>query len=176
MMKTELDPIDSAAKHLRAARDTLTDRATALHEELEAAKRKAMRGLKFAVGETTKAQAELLAAIEAAPQLFTKPKSIVLHGLTLGYRKGTGKIEWEDDAQVVKLIRKNFGDQFDVLVKTTEKPLKTAMTNLSAAELKKIGVTVEDTTDVAFAKDTTAAVDKLVKALLKGAEEEAEAA
>ena len=174
-MSNELDPIDNAAKALRAARDTLTERATTLHDEMEAAKRKAMRGLRSSVSQVAQAQSDLLAAIDEAPQLFTKPKSIVLHGLRLGYRKGTGSIEWDDDAQVVKLIRKHLAEQFDVLVKTTEKPIKTTMVNLAAAELKKIGVTVEDTTDVAFAKDTTDSVDKLVKALLKGAEEEAAA-
>ena len=171
----DLDPIDKAAKALRAARDTLADRASTLHEELEAAKRKSMRGLRASVAQVAQAQADLIAAIDNAPHLFVKPKSIVLHGLQLGYRKGKGAIEWDDDAQVVKLIRKHFSEQFDVLVKTTEKPIKTALGNLPAADLKKIGVTVEDTGDVSFAKDTTAEVDKLVKALLKGAEEEAAA-
>jgi hypothetical protein len=99
---------------------------------------------------------------------------MVLHGLQLGYRKGKGAIDWGDDAQVVKLIRKHLPDQFDVLVKTTEKPIKAAVGNLPGPDLKKIGVTVEGTGDVSFAKDTTSAVDNLVAALLKGAEEEAE--
>lgn len=170
----DLDPIDKAAKALRAARDTLADRAGTLHEELEAAKRKAMRGLRSSVAQVAQLQAELLAAIDDAPQLFGKPKSMVLHGLQLGYRKGKGAIDWDDDAQVVKLIRKHLPDQFDVLVKTTEKPIKAAVGNLPVPDLKKIGVTVEGTGDVSFAKDTTSAVDKLVAALLKGAEEEAE--
>ncbi|MFM9902167.1 MAG: hypothetical protein ACKVOT_14240 [Polaromonas sp.] len=174
-MKNELEPIDKAALKLRQARDLLTERATALSDELEAAKRKAMRGLRASVASVAQAQAELLAHIGEAPHLFIKPKSMVLHGLTFGYRKGKGSIEWDDDDQVVKLVRKHFPDQFEVLIKVTEKPIKTAIGNLSVAELKKIGVTVEDTSDVSFAKDATAEVDKLVKALLKGAEEEAAA-
>lgn len=171
----DLDPIEHAAKALRAARDTLTERATALHDELEGAKRRSMIGLRNSVAKVAQAQSELLALIDDAPHLFIKPKSMVLHGLTLGYRKGKGSIDWDDDEQVVKLVRKHFPEQFEVLIKVTEKPVKTAMANLSVAELKKIGVTVEDTGDVAFAKDATATVDKLVKALLKGAEEEAAA-
>lgn len=174
-MSNEFDSIDKAAKALRAARDTLTDRASTLNEELEAAKRRAMRGLRASVAQVAQAQADLLAAIAEAPQLFVRPRSVVLHGVKLGYQKGKGKIDWEDDAKVVKLIRKHFSDQFDVLVKTSEEPIKAALGNLSVDELKRIGVTVESTGDVAFAKDTTAAVDKLVKALLKGAEEEAAA-
>jgi hypothetical protein len=174
-MSNDLDAIDKAAKTLRAARDTLGDRAGALHDEMEAAKRKAMRGLRASVAAVSQAQAELLATIAESPQLFVKPKSIVLHGIKLGYVKGKGRIEWEDDEQVVKLVRKHMPEQFDVLIKTTEKPMKSAMDGLTVAELKKIGVTAEDSGDVAFAKDTTAEVDKLVKALLKGAEEEAAA-
>lgn len=174
-MTNEFEPIEKAAKALRTARDTLSDRASALNEDLESAKRKSMRGLRNSVAQVAEAQAAVLAAIEAAPHLFLKPKSVVLHGVQLGYRKGKGSIDWEEDAQLVKLARKHFPEQFDVLVKTTEKPVKAALTNLSASELKRLGVTVEDTGDVAFAKDTTAEVDKLVKALLKGAEEEASA-
>ncbi|MDP3165153.1 MAG: hypothetical protein Q8N06_06820 [Hydrogenophaga sp.] len=171
---SNLDTIDLAAKALRAARDTLTDRANALHDDLEAAKRKAMRGLRSGVANVAQAQAELIAAIDAAPDLFKKPKSIVLHGLQIGYRKGKGAMDWGDDDSVIKRIRKHMPEQFDVLVKTTEKPVKSALGNLTVEELKKIGVTVEGTGDVSFAKDTTSAVDKLVAALLKGAEEEAE--
>lgn len=174
-MSNELDPIERAAKTLRQARDKLTERATFLHDQLEAAKRASMRGLRSSVAEVAQAQAELLAAIEEAPHLFEKPKSMVLHGLTFGYRKGSGKMEIEDEEQVVKLIRRHFPDQFDFLCKTTEKPIKAALTGLTVAELKRLGITVEDTTDVPYAKDSTAAVDKLVKALLKGAEEEAAA-
>lgn len=172
-MSNELDPIDKAAKALRQARDKLTERATFLHDQIEAAKRASMRGLRNSVGEVAEAQAALVAAIEGAPDLFIRPKSIVLHGVKLGYQKGKGKIDWEDDAQVVKLIRKHLPENFDVLVKTTEEPVRGALANLTVAELKKIGITVEGTGDVVFARDTTATVDKLVKAFLKGADEEA---
>ena len=172
-MTNDFDDIDQAAKTLRAVRDTLSLRAGALNDDIEVAKRKAMRGLRASVAAVTEAQSGLLATISASPQLFTKPRSIVLHGIKLGFVKGKGRIEWEDDAQVVKLVRKHLPEQFDVLVKTTETPVKAALNGLTVAELKRIGVSAEDSGDVAFAKDTTAEVDKLVKALLKGAEEEA---
>lgn len=169
---SHIDTISAAAKALRTHRDTLTERVTFLNDAIEVAKRVSMRGIRNSVSACAQAQAELLATIAEAPQLFDKPQSMVLHGIKLGFRKGAGKLDWDDDEQVARLIRKHFPDQFDVLVKTTEKPLKTPLANLTAAELKRIGVTVEDTGDVVFAKDTTAEVDKLVKALLKGAEEE----
>jgi hypothetical protein len=170
---SDMDHIETKALALRRARDTLTERAQSLHEQLMSAQRKAMRGLRTAVASVTEAEAELKAAVQQAPQLFERPRSVVMHGVKLGYQKGKGKIEWEDDARVVKLIRKHFNDQFDVLVKTTEKPTAAALATLSVDDLKRLGITVEGTGDVVFVKDTTAGVDKLVKALLKGAEEEA---
>lgn len=173
-MDNTLNPIEQAAKALRVARDSLNQRATMLQEELDAITKRRVAGLRSAVATVAQADADLKAAIAQAPGLFVKPKSMVLHGLQLGYRKGKGSIEWEDDAQVVKLIRKHLADQFDTLVQVTEKPLKTPLALLSAAELKRIGVSVEETGDVVFVKDATSSVDKLVKALLKGVEEEAE--
>ncbi len=171
-MTNELKPIEDAAKELREIRDALGERATALHDELEAVKRKHLAHLRRVVARVSEKQADLLACIDAAPHLFDKPRSMVLHGIKLGFAKGKGKMDWEDDAQVVKLIRKHLPEQFDVLVKTTEEPMKAALNNLTAAELKRVGVEVESTGDVAFAKAATAEVDKLVKALLKGVEAE----
>lgn len=173
---TSFSHIEDCAKNLRMARDTLSERATTLHEEIEAATKRRLLGLRNAVAVVAAADALLKAAIEEAPQLFAKPRSMVLHGIKLGYQKGKGKLDWEDDIQVVKLIRRHFADQFDVLCKTTEKPIRTALAELTVAELKKLGVTVEETDDVVFVKDATAGVDKLVKALLKGVEEDAEVA
>lgn len=175
-MSIDFETIEAAAKALRHERDVLTERATTLHEELQAATRRKLPGLRNAVAAVADAQATLQAAIEQAPHLFERPRTMVLHGLKLGYRKGTGKIEWDDDEQLIKLIRRHFPDQFDVLCKTTEKPVKDALSQLTVAELKKIGITVENTGDVVFVKDATTGVDKLIKALLKGvADEDAEA-
>ena len=75
--------------------------------------------------------------------------------------------EWEDDSQVVKLIQKHFPEQFDVLVKTIEKPIKDSLANLSVADLKRIGVTVTDSGDCVVIKSMDSEIDKLVDALLK---------
>ena len=174
-MTNDFDPIEKDAKALRAARDLLADRATTLQDEIDRATQRKLPGLRSAVASVAQADANLKTAIAQSPQLFQKPRSVVLHGLKLGFQKGKGKIDWEDDAQVVKLIRRHFPEQFDVLCKTIEKPIKAALANLTVAELKKIGVSVEETGDVVFVNDSTAGVDKLVKALLKGVEDDVEA-
>ncbi len=110
--------------------------------------------------------------IGKAPELFVKPKSMTINGIKLGYQKGKGKIEWEDPDQVVRLIKKHFPEQADVLITTTEKPIKDALNGLTAAELKKLGISVVEGGEAIFIKPTDSAVDKLVDALLKEATEE----
>ena len=166
--------IELHARAYREAKDVLVERAQALHDEMQAAQRRAMRGLRTAVAAVNERRDELQHALEEQPHLFAKPRTVVFHGVKVGFKLGAGKIDWEDDDQVVKLIRKYFPQQFDLLVKTTEKPIKDALKSLTAVELKKLGVTVEGTEDVPVISDTTASVDKLVKALLKGAEDEAQ--
>jgi hypothetical protein len=88
--------------------------------------------------------------------------------------KAKGKITWADDDQVVKLIKKHLPDQADILIKTTEKPIRDTLQGLTAAELKRIGVTVDETGDVVVIKSTDSEIDKFVEALLKDEETEIE--
>lgn len=173
-MHNALDPIDPQAKALRAARDVLAERANALQREIESAHARKLPGIRKAVADVADADAALKASIVKQPQLFERPRSVVLHGLKFGFRKGSGKITIDDEENVVKLIRKHFPQQFKVLCETTVKPVKKALQQLSVADLKKIGINVEATGDVPFVSDTAAGVDKLVKALLKSAEEATE--
>ena len=90
----------------------------------------------------------------------------------MGFRKGTGGIDWSDDDQTVKLIEKHFPKtQAELLIKTTKKPIKKALADLDVADLKRIGCTVESTGDVVFIKPADSTVDKHVNALLKEAME-----
>lgn len=75
---------------------------------------------------------------------------------------------------MVRLIKKYFPDQADVLITTTEKPVKEALNGLTAAELKKLGISVINGDEAIFIKPADSAVDKLVDALLKEATAEVE--
>lgn len=175
-MQVDMTAIEQAAKAARAARLVLTDRVTTLQDEIEAAKKRKLPGIKTAVADVKEADAKLLAMLQLAPQLFVRPKSVVLHGIKLGYKKGSGSLEIADVDSLVKLVRKHFPEQFDLLVKTKHTPIKKALQNMATGDLKKLGVTVEGTTEVCFIQDATDSVDKLVAALLGNEEPECEAA
>lgn len=171
-----MQEIESHSQAYAKARTELTNVVTLLNAEIEAAKRRRMDKLKKAIAAATATGDALLDAVKESADLFVKPKSAILHGIKVGFKKEKGKIVITDDAQTIKLIRKNFPELEDVLIATTEKPSKEGINTLKADQLKKIGVTVTSDTDMAFISDPSSDIDKIVNALLKGVEEEAEVA
>lgn len=168
-----LAEIEAHAKKLAEARAALAEDLQALQEETERLKRACLPKVKRGVARAAQLTAELLALVEGAPELFVRPKSVILHGLRLGYRKEAGKIEWDDGERVVELIRRHYPEQFDVLVKTTHRPVKDALAQLPAVDLKRLGVRVGEDGEVVFVKPVDSAVDRMVDALLKDATEQA---
>jgi hypothetical protein len=166
--------IEDAAKRYAAARGILADICGAFNLDLAQAKGRYVGKLKKAVALAKEREAELAGMIEESGELFVKPKTVVFHGVKVGFQKAKGKLEFDDADQVLKLIRKHFPEQADVLINTKETPAKEALAQLSAAELKRLGITVVESGDQLVIKDTTSEVDKMVEALLK--DEVAEAA
>lgn len=169
-----LQQIESQCRTLDEARSLLSLRVQGLEADLDAARKKALPAIKAAVRKAAAAQAELRASVEAAPELFAKPKTQVFHGVQVGYRKGKGTMEWEDDDALVAKIRKAFGDEADQYLIIKPKPSKTALNELEAKALRALGVTVEEAGDVVVVKPVDGDVDKLVKALLKDALDQAQ--
>lgn len=165
-----LKEIETAAKRYADAREMLADRVCVLESAIDKAKREHMPTIRKFVAISANAKAALQALVETSAHLFEKPKTQILSGVKVGWVKAKGSIDWDDDAQVVKLIKKHLPDQADTLIKTTETPVKAALANLPAAELKKLGVTVVETGDRAIVKPVDSEIDKLVDALLKEAE------
>jgi hypothetical protein len=172
-MKT-LNEIDALARAYGDARDALKERVAALNDQVEMLKRQHLPAIKRAVAAAATRHDTLKGAIEESPDLFLKPKTVLIHGLRLGYLKSRGELAWDDPAQVVKLIRRHLGDQFENLVKVAESPIKSALAQLSAADLKRIGVMVIETGEQPFIKPTDTEIDRLVEALLREAQESEE--
>ena len=168
-----MNDIERQTKVYAEAREKLAGMVAELTAGLEALKRDRLPAIKRALQRAAEKEAELRAVIEGAPELFTKPRTVVMHGVKVGWMKGAGKIDFDDPDQVVALIKKKLPDQADVLVATTEKPVKKALQQLSVKELQSIGCQVEGTDDVVVIKAVDSDVDKLVTALLRGATQEA---
>jgi hypothetical protein len=163
-----IEDIERLTKEFADARDRLASTVGGLEEKRESLERQYLPAIKVQVRKAKERQAELREAIEESSDLFRRPRAVIMHGIRVGYEKGKGKIGWEDTEQVVRLIEKHFPEQAEVLIQTKKKPLKKALSTLSVAELKRIGVTVEDTGDVVVIRPVDSEVDKIVAALLKG--------
>jgi len=164
--------IDARARAYSDARDSLRDLVAALDAGMKALQREHLPGIRRALKRAAEAEAALHAAVEIAPELFAKPRTVVLHGVRVGWMKGKGKIEWDSDEQVIRLIRKHLPELADRLIVTTERPSKDGLAALAVADLKRIGVTVADAGEQVYIKPADSALDRMVEALLKAATEE----
>ena len=171
-MSKTLEDLTRSALALSEARHQLGTMVQALNAGLEALKADQMPEIRAAIDVATAAWAELEAAIQASPGLFVKPRTVAAHGITFGIQKSKGSIHVPDSDRTVLLIRKHLPDQAAVLITTKEAPVKKALEQLSAADLKRIGVHVGEAQDTVVIRPAPSDVDKLVKALVKAEVEE----
>ncbi len=170
-----IQEIEARTLAYSAARHKLAEAVAQLQDGIDNLRKSNLPRIKRNLERAGELHAELRAMLADSPDLFVKPRTVVFHGIKVGYEKGKGLITFDDSDAVVKLIGKKLPDQVDVLVKTTSKPVKAALKQLTVQQLKSIGCTVEETGDQVVVRAIDSEVDKLVAALLKGAEEEAEA-
>jgi hypothetical protein len=162
-----LAEIETATKAYADKRGLLILKVELLNTEIEELKRKHMDEIKALAGETANAKSTLETVIDDSRPLFVKPRSIIISGIKVGLQKGKGGLDYEDEATVIRLIRKHVPQLADLLIKTVEKVIKKALGELDVITLKKIGVTVKGTGDEVLIKPVDSDVDKIINAMLK---------
>jgi hypothetical protein len=167
-----MNDIETLAKQLADARAELADRLQRIKDEQESVKRRYLQGAKNSVERVRAAHLALSEAVEAAPQLFVKPKTRVFHGLRVGWMKQRGKLLWDKAENVIAALRKLLGAEAEQYIDTKETPSKERLENLPAAQLRRIGVTVTDDTDAVVVKATGGDIEKLIDALIGNEEVE----
>ena len=167
-----LGDIEVATRRLADHHELLTLRVENLHNQIEELKRAHLPAIKETAANTANIKAELAALIDESRSLFAKPKSIIISGIRVGLKKGTGMVEFEDEALVIKRIKKLMSAELhETYIKTTEKLRKKPLEDLDASMLKKLGVKIEGNGEVVLIKMVASDVDKIVNAMLKGAED-----
>lgn len=83
----------------------------------------------------------------------------------LVYVKKKGTLEATE--KTVELIKKHFPDKVDELIRTKEEPVKEALANMTAVELKKIGVKVIADSDEAVVKSDFEKIEKFINSLIQ---------
>jgi len=171
-----LAEIEKLTRNYADARENLSNTVRTLEEKIESLKRQYLPGIRRQVGIAAARKLDLKNAIESGKELFTRPRTVIFHGIKIGLQKGSGRIEYDKSEidRIVRLIEKHFPEQADLLIRIKKTPIKKALGNLTVAELKKLGVFVEDTGDAVVIKPTDSQIEKLVDRLLKEKDEETE--
>ncbi len=174
-MATTITEIRAAAQRLADAHRESVSRATALENELNAAVSPIYTahrtGLDGAAEEEATAKAILQDLIDGAPQLFSRPRSILVDGVKSGYRKAEDELDWDDDTMVINRIRAlpELADMAPVLIRTEESLNIAALSELPAALRKRIGVRLIEGADKSYISFADTDVEKLVKAIIADA-------
>lgn len=158
--------IETAAKKHADHRDDLKRLVQLLEDQVEAIKRAALPDIKRAVARAGNSQMELRAIIAQVPGLFVRPRTVIFHGIKCGWEKGKGRIVFQDGDRVCELVKKHFPEMADALIITKEAPNKKAIAELPAADLKRLGITIEDTGDQVVVRAVDSDIDKIVTSLL----------
>jgi len=167
MTGLKLADIEVFTKEYATARQAVVDTAETMRREMEDVKRNHITTLKQHVALAAEKKQQLSNAIDSNKTLFDKPRTFVFNGVKVGYQKQKGKITWDDKEKVVELIKKHFSEQTDTMLSVETTPVKGALEQLSATELKSIACTLSGAGDAMVIKPVDANVDELVEDLLR---------
>lgn len=162
-----LAQISELARPYAETRAELAYRLGLLEQEVMAVRRRHLPDIRKALAKAQTQREKLVNAVAESPGLFDKPKTQIFHGIRLGFQKAKGALTWDDENMVVKLIKKFFPDRANELLKTKEKPVKATLQNLTAAELKRLGVNVVESGEEVVVRPMDSDLDELVDKLLE---------
>ena len=159
--------LEALAERYAQAADARRDRQAALRARLLHAASELLPALRAASAAERDAHDALLAAVTAAPDLFVRPRTRTVHGVKYGWQTGKASIDIPDEARTLRLIRTKLPeDQQVLLIRVKEAVERRAVLDLTAQDLRRLGIVQvpgQDAPLVSLPKD---AVDKLVDTLL----------
>ncbi len=166
-MNHTMDEIEALASEYARKRDALRDKVQQAQADVEAVKRRHHTVLRRRIDAAKNAHADLLEAVKESPQMFRRPKTRMLHGIRVGWKKQPGKIEIEDaEVTIAAIKRKMDDDAVEVLIDIHERLNKRGLRNLSTRDLLRIGAVAVEAVDKPIAHAADSEVDKLVDALM----------
>lgn len=171
----EIATIDLLARQYADAQMDLDGLTNKLKVVIDAAVRERWPDLKRATTRAAERYEALYAAVGDAKPAFDSPKTRILHGIRVGFRKMKDSILVLNEDNTCALIKKLLPDSQDVLISTTERPVMAGLEQLDNDQLKQIGCRRVPGKDEPVAKMADTDLDKVVAALMKGAIEKAEA-
>lgn len=174
-MSKVTSPMDAIATHAEryaAARHALQDLLSGIQEAQRRLVAEHLPEIRKRIAAVAERESELRAWIEACPELFEKPRTRVFNGVKVGFRKGKGKIEIDDEQRTIELIKKRLPDEADRLINVIERVNRRQIEGLPAADVKRIGVRLVESGDEIVIRPVDGELEKMVAALLKDIQED----
>ena len=163
-----LDKIEGQAREYAAANAATLRQADKLKAAIAAVCAAHVGKIKTAAAYAAQERETLMELLKDAPDLFAPPRrSLTVDGVRVGWKKERGKVVITDEAAVVKRIEERLPeDQAELLIRRTEKVHKPGVYDLTAADLKRLGIQIEADSDAPFIREIEVPIDKLVKGLM----------
>ena len=168
----QLKNIEKLCIQYAAARDALAEVSGEIKEERRKIVRARLRSLRARASAVSDFRAQLMEAIGEAREVFKKPRTRVLHGVKVGWRKQPGRISYSSAPFVIEKIRKKIPDRAPDLIRIRESLHSESLRKMSARELAAIGVAVEAIDDEIVVSHPADLIDQLVDVLIGEADEE----
>ncbi len=163
-----LDHITALTREYAAAYHHLRSTLEALEETVRAVRKAHLDELRAATEAAGTVKATLHEALVEHPELFAgKRRTLTIEGIRIGWRKLKGKVVLHDEAATIARIREKVPtEQAELLIRVKETVHKPAVADLTAGDLKRLGIAIEEDSDEVVIKSIDSAMDKLLAALL----------
>lgn len=164
----DLRDIEQRCAVLRRRRDALRVLASAVNDAIGTIKQTYMPQLREAVAEVAEAEAAVRDAVQGSePALWLRNRTRIIHGIKAGWQKQRGRVEMDDEAKTIERIRKLLpAEQAELLIRVRESVHKPAVYDLTAADMRRLGITITDDSDVVIVRDIESELDRAIEALL----------
>jgi len=137
-----------------------------LEADLGGVKRRHLQALRGQAALVAGREAQIIDAVAAAPGLFQKPRTLILHGVKIGFARAEGRIAWDDDDLLARRIRKILPALESELIRTRDDFNKEALRRLDADQRKSLGVRIEGEGDDVVVRRMAGELKKLFDAMV----------
>jgi hypothetical protein len=158
--------IELDAKSYSDARQDLLDSVANFRDRLMQLKREELPTIKRKALIVARSKASGMARAESVPELFTKPRTYVFHGIKVGLTTSPGKLEVDDEDLAVKRIEELWPERAASLVKVEKSLIVAPIKRLPADELKLIGAQIEGAGDVLVYQAVDGEIEKLINKMI----------
>ena len=166
----KMDELAALCKSFARDHAALSNATQAFVEDLEALKNRHKPTVEKLAAPAAAGRVKIGEFIQANPWIFGSPRSRVLHGVKVGVRHQPGRIDFDDEWQVICKIREVFPEeQADMMVRTIEEVNKNALAEMPDEDLERIGARRVRNSDAPICTPPDKNADKVAQTLMRKA-------